>query len=265
MSFNHIVLARSGGIATLTFNRPDKLNAMNQEMTGELRQALEEVSRDPAVRVLVFQGEGRAFMAGADVHTFLGATPLSIRRFIERAHDFLFRLEALEIPVIAAVHGFALGAGFEIALACDFIYAAETAKLGLPETSLGIIPGAGGSQRLTRLVGRGLAKEIIMTGRMVDAAEARTAGIVARVFPDEKLREETLKVAQALAQKRPGVLEGRQAGGGPGRRRGPAHRLRPGNRSVRPVLRQPRPPGGRDRLPGKTPAGVQRRAGVRHI
>ncbi len=144
MSFKHIVLARSEGIATLTFNRPDKLNAMNQEMTGELRQALEEVARDPAVRVLIFQGEGRAFMAGADVHTFLGATPLSIRRFIERAHDFLFRLEALEIPVIAAVHGFALGAGFEIALACDFIYAAETAKLGLPETSLGIIPGRGG-------------------------------------------------------------------------------------------------------------------------
>lgn len=201
MSFNHILLARSEGIATLTFNRPDKLNAMNQEMTGELRQALEEVSRDPAVRVLIFQGEGRAFMAGADVHTFLGATPLSIRRFIERAHDFLFRLEALEIPVIAAVHGFALGAGFEIALACDFIYAAETAKLGLPETSLGIIPGAGGSQRLTRLVGRGLAKEIIMTGRMVEADEARTAGIVARVFPDEKLREETLKVARALAKK----------------------------------------------------------------
>jgi len=201
MSFTTIVLTRSEGIATVTFNRPEKLNAMNPEMTGELRQALDEISQDPAVRVLIFRGEGRAFMAGADVHTFLGTTPLAIRRFIQRAHDFLFRLEALEIPVIAAIHGFALGAGLEIALASDFIYAAETAKLGLPETTLGIIPGAGGSQRLTRLVGKSLAKEIIMTGRMIEAGEARTAGIVAQVFPEEKLWEETLKTARTLAQK----------------------------------------------------------------
>jgi enoyl-CoA hydratase len=201
MSFATLVLTRSEGIATLTFNRPEKLNAMSPEMAGELRQALEEISQDAAIRVLVFRGEGRAFMAGADVHTFLEATPLSIRRFIQRAHDFLFRLEALEIPVIAAIHGFALGAGFEIALACDFIYAAEGAKLGLPETSLGIIPGAGGTQRLTRLVGRAAAKEIIMTGRMVDAGEAKTMGIVAQVFPEDKLYEETLKTAQTLARK----------------------------------------------------------------
>jgi enoyl-CoA hydratase len=131
----------------------------------------------------------------------VGATPLWIRRYIQRAHDFLFRLESLDIPVIAAVNGFALGAGFEIALACDFIYAADTAKLGLPETILGIIPGAGGTQRLTRLVGRSAAKEIIMTGRMIDAGEARLAGIVAQVFPEDKLREEILKTAQALAKK----------------------------------------------------------------
>ncbi len=201
MSYTNIVFTKAEGIATLTFNRPEKLNAMSPEMAGELRQALDEVSQDPTIRVLIFRGEGRAFMAGADVHTFVGATPLSIRRFIQRAHDFLFRLEALEIPVIAAIHGFALGAGFEIALACDFIYAAETAKLGLPETGLGIIPGAGGSQRLPRLVGKSLAKEIIMTGRMVDAGEAKTAGIVAQVFPDEKLWEETMKTAQMLAKK----------------------------------------------------------------
>jgi len=201
MSFTHILLDRSEGVATLTFNRPDKLNAMNPEMTGELRQALEEVSQDATIRVLVFRGQGRAFMAGADVRTFLGATPLTIRRFIQRAHDFLFRLETLNIPVIAAVHGFALGAGFEIALACDFIYASEEVKLGLPEINLGLFPGAGGSQRLTRLVGKSMAKEIIMTGRMVDAQEARAAGIVAQVFPEDKLWEETLKTAQSLAQK----------------------------------------------------------------
>jgi enoyl-CoA hydratase len=201
MSFANILLDKSEGIATLTFNRPEKLNAMNQEMAGELRVALDEISQDAAIRVLIFKGQGRAFMAGADVHTFLGATPLTIRRFIQRAHDFLFRLEALDIPVIAAVHGFALGAGFEIALACDFIYAADSAKLGLPETALGIIPGAGGTQRLTRLVGVSLAKEIIMTGRMVDAGEARLAGILAQVFPEDKLWEETLKTAQSLAKK----------------------------------------------------------------
>lgn len=201
MSFTHILLRKSEGIATLTFNRPEKLNALNQEMTVELRQALDEVSQDAAIRVLVFAGQGRAFMAGADVKTFLGADPFAARNFARRAHDFLFRLEALEIPVIAAVHGFALGAGFEIALACDFIYAADTAKLGLPETNLGIIPGAGGSQRLTRLVGRSLAKEIIMTGRMVDATEARTLGLVAQVFPEGRLVEETLKTARLLAAK----------------------------------------------------------------
>jgi len=200
MTFAHILFTKAECIATLTFNRPEKLNAMNPEMTGELRQALEEISQDAAIRVLVFRGEGRAFMAGADVHTFLGATPLSVRRFIQRAHDLLFRLEALEIPIIAAVHGFALGAGFEIALACDFIYAADTAKLGLPETTLGIIPGAGGTQRLSRLVGKSLAKEIIMTGRMVDAGEARSAGIVAQVFPEDRLWEETLKIAQSLTR-----------------------------------------------------------------
>jgi enoyl-CoA hydratase len=201
MSFTEILFTRSEGIATLTFNRPEKLNAMSPEMTGELRQALEEISQDAAIRVLILKGEGRAFMAGADVKTFLGATPLSIRRFMHRAHDFLFRLEALEIPVIAAVHGFALGAGLEIALACDFIYAADTAKLGLPESTLGIIPGAGGTQRLTRIVGKSLAKEIIMTGRMVDAGEARSAGIVAQVFPEDKLWEETLKTAKLLAKR----------------------------------------------------------------
>jgi enoyl-CoA hydratase len=201
VSFENILLTKSEGIATITFNRPEKLNALSLEMAGELREAVHEISQDTAVRVLIFRGQGRAFMAGVDVKTFLGATPFSIRPFMHRAHDFLFRLEALEIPVIAAVHGFALGAGFEIALACDFIYTADTAKLGLPETTLGIIPGAGGTQRLTRLVGRSAAKEIIMTGRMVDAGEARTAGIVAQVFPEEKLWEETLKTAQTLAKK----------------------------------------------------------------
>jgi enoyl-CoA hydratase len=170
-------------------------------MAGELRRALEELAQDPTLRVLILNGQGRAFMAGADVKNFLDSDPLAARRFVQRAHKFLFLLEGLEIPTIAAVHGFALGAGFEIALACDFIYAAEGAKLGLPEITLGFIPGAGGTQRLTRLVGPSVAKELILTGRMLDAIEARTAGIVAQTFPEETLMEETLKTAQGLAAK----------------------------------------------------------------
>jgi len=201
MANNTMVLGRDEGIATLTFNRPDKLNALNREMAGKFRQAVEQVAQDPQVRVLVLSGHGRAFMAGADITNFLGMDPLKARRFAQRAHDLMFRLESLEIPVIAAVHGFALGGGFEIALACDFIYAAEETKFGLPEITLGIIPGVGGTQRLARLVGRSLAKELCLTGRMVDAEEARSLGVVARVFPKETLMEETLKTARALANK----------------------------------------------------------------
>jgi len=177
------------------------LNALNREMAGELREALEKVARDPSVRVLVFSGQGRAFMAGADITTFLGMDPLAARSFAQRAHDLLALLEGLNIPVIAAVQGFALGGGFEIALACDFIYAAEGTKFGLPEVTLGFIPGVGGTQRLARVVGRTVAKEMIMTGRFLDADQARTLGLVARVFPEESLLEETGKIARELAKK----------------------------------------------------------------
>ncbi|MEJ2069625.1 MAG: enoyl-CoA hydratase-related protein [Syntrophobacterales bacterium] len=201
MSFNNILLTKSEGVASLTFNRPDKLNALNREMAGELRQALEEVAQDPSVRVLMLSGQGRSFMAGADITNFVGMDPLAARGFAQRAHALLSRLESLEIPVIAAVHGYALGGGLEIALACDFIYAAAGTKFGLPEITLGFIPGVGGTQRLARLVGRSITKEIIMTGRFLDAEEARTLGLVARIFPEETLLEEAGKMAQTLAKK----------------------------------------------------------------
>jgi len=195
MTYNTISLKIDAGIANLIFNRPDKLNALNREMAGELRQALETVAQDPSVRVLVLSGQGRSFMAGADISTFQGMDTLAAHAFARRAHGLLSLLEGLEIPVIAAVHGYALGGGLEIALGCDFIYAAEGTKFGLPEITLGFIPGVGGTQRLPRLVGRSLAKEMIMTGRFLDAGEART------VFPEETLMEETGKIAQALAKK----------------------------------------------------------------
>jgi enoyl-CoA hydratase len=201
MAYNTILFSIDAGIATLSFNRPDKLNALSREMAGELREALEKVAQDDSVRVLVFSGQGRSFMAGADITTFVGMDPLAARDFAQRAHDVLAMLEGLDIPVIAAVQGYALGGGFEIALACDFIYAAEGTKFGLPEITLGFIPGVGGTQRLARVAGRTVAKEMIMTGRFLDAGEARTLGVVAQVFPEETLMEETGKIAQTLAKR----------------------------------------------------------------
>jgi enoyl-CoA hydratase len=201
MKYQNILYAAEDRVATITFNRPDKLNALNREMLSEFKDALERVSRDQEVRVLVLTGAGRAFIAGADISVFLEFGPLEARRFARSAHEAGFKLESLEIPVIAAVNGFALGGGLEMAMACDFIYAADTAKLGQPEINLGFIPAFGGTQRLPRLVGKGVAKEMILTGRMLDATEAKNLGLVAQVFPAETFLSECLKVARTMAAK----------------------------------------------------------------
>jgi enoyl-CoA hydratase len=201
MSYQTILFDHEAGVATLTFNRPDRLNALNHEMLAEFRDALDRVSLNPEIRVLLLTGTGRSFIAGADIQVFLEFDPLAARAFAASAHETGFKLEALPIPVIACVNGFALGGGLEMAMACDFIYAADTARLGQPEINLGIIPGFGGTQRLSRLVGKGVAKEMVLTGRLLDAAEAKTLGLVARVFPADTFREECLKVARSLAAK----------------------------------------------------------------
>jgi enoyl-CoA hydratase len=201
MSYETILVDQEAGVATITCNRPDRLNALNQKMFAELKEAVARVRQDPGVRVLLLTGTGRAFIAGVDISQFPEFGPLEGRALSQTAHEVAFALEALEIPVIACVNGFALGGGLEIAMACDFIYAADTAKLGQPEINLGLIPGIGGTQRLARLVGKGVAKEMILTGRMLDAAEAKTLGLVARVFPADSLMEECRQVAQVLAVK----------------------------------------------------------------
>jgi enoyl-CoA hydratase len=201
MSYRTILFEKIDGVALLTFNRPDKLNALNREMMEELDRVLDEAAQDRETRVLVLTGQGRAFISGADIAIFMELDPLSGKRFARRAQDVVFKLERLEIPVLACVNGFALGGGLEIAMACDFIYAAETARFGQPEINLGIIPCLGGTQRLARLVGKGLARELCLTGRLIDAGEAKAAGLVARVFPPETLLEETLKTARSLAEK----------------------------------------------------------------
>ncbi|MCK9375671.1 MAG: enoyl-CoA hydratase [Syntrophobacterales bacterium] len=201
MLYQNILFDQEAGVATITFNRPDKLNALSHEMLSEFKDAVARVRQDPEVRVLLLTGAGRSFIAGADIKVFLDFDPLAARAFAASAHETGFALEALEIPVIACVNGFALGGGLEMAMACDFIYAADTARLGQPEINLGIIPGFGGTQRLARLVGKGAAKEMVLTGRLVNAAEAKALGLVAQVFPTDTFMAECLKVARSLAAK----------------------------------------------------------------
>lgn len=207
MAYNTIIFTIDGPVATLSFNRPEKMNALNPEMVAELSRALDEVRDHPAIRVLLLTGQGRAFIAGADIHVFLELDPLSARRFAARSQTILDKLADLPIPVIACVHGFALGGGCELALACDFICAAEKSRFGQPEINLGFNPCWGGTQRLARLLGPSLAKELCLTGRLIDAEEARALGLVARVFPEADFGEECRKMARDLAAKGRVALE----------------------------------------------------------
>ena len=202
MSYETIISEMEENIAIIRFNRPKVLNAINPKVVEEMKDALEKVAANKAIKVLILTGEGdKAFVAGADIAAMRDFTPLEGRAFSRQGQDVLFQLEALAIPVIACVNGFALGGGIEIAMACDFIYAADSAKFGQPEITLGIIPGFGGTQRLSRLVGKSMAKELCMTGVMINAHVAREIGLVNKVFPREALWEETMKVAKLLASK----------------------------------------------------------------
>jgi enoyl-CoA hydratase len=201
MSYQTIQLDVSDAIATLTFNRPDVLNAISPQMIQEFHQALFEVQEVSEVKVLILTGAGKAFVAGADIRVLQELDVLGAKKFAQVGQEALFTLEAMDIPVIACVNGYALGGGCEIAIACDFICASETANLGQPEINLGVIPGFGGTQRLVRLVGKGHAKELCMTGRMITAEEAHGMGLVTRIFPPETLMEETLKIAGTIAEK----------------------------------------------------------------
>ncbi|MDQ1336898.1 MAG: Enoyl-CoA hydratase/isomerase family protein [Thermodesulfobacteriota bacterium] len=202
MAYENIIYETEGNIGIIRFNRPKALNAINSDVVRDVQKALDEVEADSSLRVLILTGEGgKAFVAGADISLMVNLTPLQLREFSSSLHELGFRMEGLSIPIIACVNGFALGGGTEIAMACDFIYASEDAKFGQPEINLGIIPGAGGTQRLPRLVGKGMAKELCMTGAIISAREAKEIGLVNKVFPADKLWEETLKTANVLASK----------------------------------------------------------------
>jgi len=202
MTYETIIFERQGDIAIIRFNRPKALNAINPAVIAEVSDVLDAVKADTSIKVLILTGEGdKAFVAGADIATMKEYTPLEGKYFSAQGHELFFELESLPIPVIACVNGFALGGGCELAMTCDFIYAADSAQFGQPEINLGIIPGFGGTQRLSRLVGKSMAKELCMTGAMISAQEAKDIGLVNKVFPKETLWEETIKVAKILASK----------------------------------------------------------------
>jgi enoyl-CoA hydratase len=200
MEYKNILVEVENNIAIITFNRPQVLNAMNMETALELGNAIEKCKEDDNVRVVILTGSGdRAFVAGADINEFKGKSPREIMKFTELGHSALRLMETMEKPAIAAVNGYALGGGLEIAMACDVRFASDKARFGQPEILLGLIPGWGGTQRLARLIGMGRAKELIMTGEQITAQRAYEMGLVNRVFPAEQLMEETKKLAQKLA------------------------------------------------------------------
>lgn len=195
---------RRGSVALLTLDNPGKLNALSVEMLVGIAQHLDAIEADDALRAVVITGAGeKAFAAGADIAHMREASVDAARAYAEQGHTVLSRIEEFPKPVIAAVNGYALGGGCELVLACDIRLAADTAKLGQPEVNLGIFPGWGGTQRLPRLTSPGFAKELIFTGRHVDAAESLAAGLVNRVHPPGELVERAIAMGEEIARKSP--------------------------------------------------------------
>lgn len=199
MAYQNITVTTDDGIAVITLNRPSVLNALNQATMNELMSALEEFERDESIRCIVLTGAGRAFAAGADVTEMANSSAsqmLAGYRFSQWE-----RIRKITTPIIAAVNGLALGGGCELAMLCDMIIAAETAQFGQPEINLGIMPGAGGTQRLTRAIGKYRAMEMVLTGRAISARQAEAWGLVTRVVPAEVVVEEAVRLAKEIAGK----------------------------------------------------------------
>jgi enoyl-CoA hydratase len=210
MTYANVIVETHGAVGLIRLNRPHALNALSAALMADLDAALEAFEADPAIGAIVLTGSEKAFAAGADIKEMQDKT--FAEAFLD---DFIAKWERLtrvRKPVVAAVAGFALGGGCEIAMMCDFILAADTAKFGQPEIKLGVIPGAGGTQRLTRAVGKAKAMEMILTGRMMDAEEAERSGLVSRVLPAASLIEEAVKVAGSIAAlSRPAVFAAKEA------------------------------------------------------
>jgi enoyl-CoA hydratase len=202
MGYETIIVEQEGPVGILKLNRPQALNALNRQVVLELISALEEIEKGILPKVLIVTGQGeKAFVAGTDIVEMEGLSSFEAREFAGRVREAVDRVADLNRPVIAAVNGFALGGGCELALACDIRIASEKAKLGQPETGLGIIPGSGGTQRLPRLLGPSRAKQLIFTGEIIDARTALQIGLVDRVVPPEQLMDEAKKMALSMAGK----------------------------------------------------------------
>ena len=199
MAYHTLLLETRGRVGLITLNRPEALNALNAQLIGELNQALDSLDADRDIGCIVITGSAKAFAAGADIKEMAERTYPQI--YLDDLFSETDRIANRRTPMIAAVAGFALGGGCELALMCDFILAADTAKFGQPEIKLGVLPGMGGTQRLTRAVGKAKAMELCLTGRLMDAVEAERAGIVARIVPAEQLLEEALGTAAQIAAK----------------------------------------------------------------
>jgi len=211
MTFETILTEVKDNVAVITFNRPEALNALNADMVGEMGQALDQFEADDNVHVIVLTGSEKAFAAGADIKEMADKSfnDAYLGDFISGPWE---RIENCRKPVIAAVSGFALGGGCEMAMMCDLIVASETAKFGQPEITLGIVPGIGGTQRLTRAVGKAKAMDLVLTGRMMDAVEAEASGLVARVVAKDKLMGEALDMAAKIAGfSRPSVMMAKES------------------------------------------------------
>ena len=210
MSYQNIIVEKQGRVGIIRLNRPQALNALNRALIAELIQALDAYEADDGVGCLLITGNDKAFAAGADIKEM--ADKSFIDTYLGNFCADWDRAARTRKPIVAAVAGFALGGGCELAMHCDIVIAADTAKFGQPEIKLGVIPGIGGTQRLTRAVGKAKAMDLILTGRMMDAAEAERSGLVARVVPAASLMEEAMKVADTIANySLPSVLAGKEA------------------------------------------------------
>jgi enoyl-CoA hydratase len=208
---SNLIIEQIGKVQLITLNRPEAMNALSPDLMTELSEVLTQSEDNPEVAVVVLTGSEKAFAAGADIKAMKDMTYMQMYQgdFITKNWE---RITTFRKPTIAAVAGFALGGGCELAMMCDFILAADNAKFGQPEINLGIIPGAGGTQRLTRFIGKSKAMEMVLTGRMMDAQEAERSGLVSRVVPLAELREEALKVAEKISQmSRPIVMMAKES------------------------------------------------------
>lgn len=201
MAYKNIIVEKKNNVGLIKINRPKVLNALDRDTVKELLNAVTELEGDQNIGAVILTGEGKAFIAGADIKQMKDMTPLEAKEFAELGHSLPVRIEESRLPFIAAVNGYALGGGCEVMMACDICIASENAKIGQPEINLGINPGFGGTQRLPRIVGLMKAKELLLTGRNMDAKEAFDIGLVNKVIDDSKLLEYVEKLAEQIAGK----------------------------------------------------------------